>query len=63
MPEDRDVTYMLSRETIVPRARAWWGRWLGEMFAALVRNSETPMQSFRLPANRVMELGSQVELD
>ncbi len=63
IPKDRDVTYMLSRETIVPRAPAWWGRWRGELFAALVRNSETPMQSFRLPANRVMELGSQVELD
>ena len=60
---DCDVTYMLSRETIVPRARAWWARWRGEMFAALVRNAETPMRSFRLPANRVMELGSQVELD
>ena len=31
-------------------------------FTAMVRNSETPMSFFRLPVNRVVELGSQIEI-
>lgn len=36
--------------------------WREKLFAAMVRNAETPMLFFRLPPNRVVELGSQMEI-
>ena len=32
------------------------------LFAAMVRNAETPMTFFRLPVDRVVEFGTQVEI-
>jgi KUP system potassium uptake protein len=59
---DMDTTYFLGRESIV-RARhpvmPGWRRWL---FAALSRNAQEPSAFYRLPPNRVVELGVQVEL-
>ncbi len=61
-PPPRDTSYFLSRETIVPAARPGMAPWREHLFAALVRNAETPMAAFCLPPNRVVELGSQVEI-
>lgn len=36
--------------------------WREKLFATMVRNSETPMSFFKLPVDRVVELGSQVEI-
>jgi KUP system potassium uptake protein len=36
--------------------------WREKLFAWMMRNAATPMQFFRLPTNRVVELGSQVEI-
>lgn len=61
-PAKSDTTYFLSRQTIVPGARPGMTQWREALFAALVRASETPMSAFRLPINRVVELGSQIEI-
>ena len=37
-------------------------RWREQRFSAMVRNAEQPMTFFCLPINRVVELGSQVEI-
>ena len=61
-PKPAETTYFLSRQTIIAGARPGMMRWREVLFAALVRASETPMTAFRLPTNRVVELGSQVEI-
>lgn len=61
-PPRNEITYILSRETIIPSARPGMMLWREAVFATLVRNSETPMAAFRLPPNRVIELGSQLAI-
>ena len=55
-------TFFLSRETIVPhksRTMAQWRQWL---FGVMARNAQPASSFYRIPANRVVELGMQVEL-
>ena len=59
---DERATYFLSRQTLVPSTKPGMMRWREHLFAAMVRSAETPMSFFRLPINRVVELGSQVEI-
>ena len=56
------AAYFLSRQTLVPSRKPGLPMWQEHLFAAMVRNSETPMSFFKLPINRVIELGSQVEI-
>ncbi|WP_342358369.1 potassium transporter Kup [Terrarubrum flagellatum] len=56
------AAYFLSRQTLVPTSKPGMALWREHLFAAMVRNSETPMSFFKLPVNRVVELGSQVEI-
>lgn len=56
------TTYFLSRQTLVPTRRPGMALWREHLFAAMMRNSQTPMSYFRLPINQVVELGSQVEI-
>ena len=56
------AAYFLSRQTLIPARRPRLPAWQEHLFAAMVRNSETPMSFFKLPVNRVVELGSQIEI-
>ena len=56
------VTFFLSRETIVRASKPALSAWRGNLFAFLARNAQTATAFFGLPANRVVELGMQVEL-
>lgn len=55
-------SFFLSRETIVPGKRPIMSRWRARLFAYLSRNAQTAAAFFGLPANRVIELGLQIEL-
>ncbi|WP_243855715.1 potassium transporter Kup [Sphingobium vermicomposti] len=57
-----DTSYFLSRETLVPSSRPGMAIWRERLFAWMVRNAESPMAFFKLPTNRVVELGSQLEI-
>jgi KUP system potassium uptake protein len=57
-----ETTFFLSRETIIPAGGRGAGRWRRALFALLSRNAQSATAYFRLPANRVVELGMQVEL-
>jgi KUP system potassium uptake protein len=57
-----DTTFFLSRETILTTALPGMARWRGRLFAFLSRNAQSATTFFSLPANRVVELGMQVEL-
>ncbi len=59
---DNRATYFLSRQTLVPTRKPGMARWRERLFSAMVRNAEQPMTFFCLPINRVVELGSQVEI-
>lgn len=56
------TSYFLSRETIIPTFSSdlWW--WQEYLFATMNRNAGSITDFLRLPTNRVVELGAQVEL-
>ena len=56
------ANYFLSRQTLVPSRRPGMAQWREHLFAAMVRNAQSPMTYFKLPVNKVVELGSQVEI-
>ena len=56
------ASYFLSRQTMVPSRRPGMALWREHLFAAMMRNSQSPMTYFKLPVNQVIELGSQVEI-
>jgi KUP system potassium uptake protein len=58
-----ETTFFLSRETIIPvRRRRGMALWREKLFALLSRNAQSATAFFQLPANRVVELGMQVEM-
>jgi KUP system potassium uptake protein len=57
-----DTSFFLSRQTILATTRPGMAIWREKLFAAMVRNAESAMEFFKLPTNRVIELGSQVEI-
>ena len=57
-----DTTYFLGRETlIVTRRPSGIAAWREKLFASMMRNAESAARFFRLPPNRVVELGAQIE--
>lgn len=57
-----DTSFFLNRETIIPSGRPGMALWREHLFAWMSRNAATAMDFFGLPPNRVVELGSQVEI-
>jgi len=56
------TTFFLSRETVVPNKSASMARWRQWLFALMSRNAQSASSFYRIPANRVVELGMQVEI-
>ena len=58
-----DVVYYVGRTSVVaPKQAGGLIHWRRALFAFLIRNAVRPSDYFRLPPDRVMELGLQVEL-
>jgi KUP system potassium uptake protein len=57
-----DTSYFLSRQTLIASEKPGMALWREKLFAWMIRNAATPMEFFNLPTNRVVELGSQVEI-
>ncbi len=57
-----DTSFFLARQTLLASARPGMALWREKLFAWMLNNSESAMEFFRLPTNRVVELGSQVEI-
>jgi KUP system potassium uptake protein len=57
-----ETSFFLSRQTLLASARPGMALWREKLFAWMLRNAESAMEFFRLPTNRVVELGSQVEI-
>jgi KUP system potassium uptake protein len=57
-----DTTYFASRETIVAGAHRGMPVWRDRLFALMHRNAAPATGFFRIPGNRLVELGAQVEI-
>jgi len=57
-----DTSFFLGRETLIPRFGKEMAYWRVLLFAAMFRNATSITAFFRVPSNRVVELGSQVVL-
>jgi KUP system potassium uptake protein len=58
------TSFFLSREKVIPLARAADSMtlWRERLFAVMARNANSVVEYFNIPANRVIELGTQVEI-
>lgn len=56
------TTYFLGRETLLATERPGMAIWRERLFAWMTRNAQGAALFFRLPPNRVVELGAQIEL-
>ncbi len=56
------TSFFLSRQTLLPSSKPGMALWREKLFAWMLRNAASAMEFFRLPTNRVVELGSQVEI-
>ncbi len=57
-----DVTFFLGRETIIVTHRRGMAIWREKLFVLMARNAVRATAFFRLPPERVVELGVQVEI-
>ncbi len=57
-----DTSFFLARQTLLASSRPGMAIWREHLFSWMLRNAESAMEFFRLPTNRVVELGSQVEI-
>jgi KUP system potassium uptake protein len=57
-----DTSFFLARQTLIASSRPGMAIWREKLFAWMLRNAESAMLFFKLPTNRVVELGSQVEI-
>ncbi|MHB0970738.1 MAG: potassium transporter Kup [Thermoanaerobaculia bacterium] len=61
--EPMQMTYFLGRETlIVSKTRGGMAAWRRKIFASMMKNAESAARFFRIPPNRVVELGAQIEM-
>lgn len=60
--DEGDVTYFLGRETLIVTKTPGMARWRERLFVLMARNAVRPTAFFRLPPERVVELGVHVEI-
>ena len=56
------MTFFLGLETLLSTHREGMGRWREQLFAVMSRNAVRATSFFRIPPERVVELGMQIEL-
>jgi KUP system potassium uptake protein len=57
-----DTSYFLGRETLLISDKPGMARWRKMLFAFMSRNARPANAFFQIPPNRVVELGTQIEL-
>ncbi|WP_417277038.1 potassium transporter Kup [Castellaniella sp.] len=61
--EPMQTSYFLSRQTvIVIRRLPWYQSWRRHLFALMARNASRTTRFYKIPPNRVVEMGMQMEL-
>ena len=57
-----DTSYFIGRETLIPKLNSEMAFWREKIFVAMFRNGGSATAFFKIPSNRVVELGTQVVL-
>jgi KUP system potassium uptake protein len=57
-----ETSFFLSRETLIPTKMPGMAPWRERLFIWMARDAQSAMSFFRIPSNRVIELGTQVEI-
>ncbi len=57
-----DTTYFASRETVIASRRRGMPIWRDKLFVLMHRNAASATGFFRIPGNRLVELGAQVQI-
>ena len=57
-----ETSFFLSRETLITTAMPGMAPWREKLFVSMARNGSSATAFFHIPTNRVIELGTQVEL-
>jgi len=57
-----DTSFFLGRETLIPKLKSDMAYWRELLFVAMFRNAGSATAFFKIPSNRVVELGTQVVL-
>jgi KUP system potassium uptake protein len=57
-----ETTFFLGQRTFIIPKRPVMARWRSRLFDRMARNGERASAFFRIPVDRVVELGAHVEL-
>ena len=57
-----ETSFFLNRETIIATPGGGMAQWRERLFSAMARNATSAVEYFHIPTNRVIELGTQVEI-
>jgi KUP system potassium uptake protein len=60
--DEMETSYFLSRDTVIPRLRGGMALWREKLFASMHRNAAAAADFLNLPTNRLVELGTKVEI-
>jgi KUP system potassium uptake protein len=60
--EEMETSYFLSRDTVVPAFGGGMAMWREKLFASMHRNAAGAADFLHLPTNRIVELGTKVEI-
>ncbi|MGA0612147.1 potassium transporter Kup [Caldimonas sp. KR1-144] len=60
--DDMETSYFLSRDIVIPTFGSGMAPWREKLFASMHRNATAAADFLSLPTNRVVELGSKVEI-
>lgn len=60
--DEMNTSFFLGRETLIPKSKSEMAVWREKIFITMHRNAGTAAAYFRIPPNRVVELGAQLVL-
>jgi KUP system potassium uptake protein len=60
--EMMETSFFIARQTLITRQKGGMAPWRKHMFVAMFRNARGAADYYQIPPNRVIELGTQVEI-
>jgi KUP system potassium uptake protein len=60
--DEMETSFFLGRETLVPTTRSKLGKWRRDFFISLSHSASATKTFFRIPPNRAIELGNQIQV-
>ena len=60
--EMMETSFFIARQTVIPVVGGGMALWRDALFATMSRNARDAAEYYRIPTNRVIELGTQIEI-